>query len=60
MLTAQLWFARVFLNEYTHGKRFYPAIENDEAPIAGQLLEALKTVTDSNLRQQIEQALITK
>ena len=53
-------FARVLLNWYTHGKRFYHAPGNDEAPVEGQLLDALKTVTDSELRRQIEEALTTK
>jgi hypothetical protein len=53
-------FARVLLNWHTHEKHFYHTLGNDETPVEGQLLEALKTVTDSQLRQQIEEALITK
>jgi hypothetical protein len=53
-------FARVLLNWYSHGKRFYYVVGDDEVSVEGQLLEALKTITDSDLRRQIEQALTTK
>jgi hypothetical protein len=50
--------ARVLLNWYTQGKYFFHSIGNDEAPVEGLLLESLKTITDPELRQQIEKALI--
>ena len=46
-------YARVLLDWYTHGKRFFHAVGEDEAPVEGLLLEALKAVTDSKLRQRI-------
>ena len=53
-------YARVLLDWYTHGKRFFYAMGEDQAPIEDLLLEALTTVTDSKLRQQMEKALIAK
>jgi hypothetical protein len=50
--------ARVLLNWYMKGKYFFHAPGNDEAPVESLLLEALKTVTDPELREQIEKALI--
>ena len=52
--------ARVLLDWYTHGKYFFYAVGEYEAPIEGLLLEVLKAVTDSELRQRIEEALIAK
>jgi hypothetical protein len=51
-------YAHVLLDWYTHGKRFFHAVGEDAAPVEGLLLEALKAVTDSELRQRIEEALI--
>jgi len=51
-------YARVLLDWYTHGKRFFHAVGDDEASVEGLLLEALKAVKDSELRQRIEEALI--
>jgi hypothetical protein len=53
-------YARVLLDWYTHGKRFFDSVVKDEAPVEGLLLETLKAVTDSKLRQRIEEALIVK
>lgn len=53
-------YARVLLDWYTHGKYFFHAVGEDEASVEGLLLEALKAVTDSELRQRIEEALIAK
>jgi hypothetical protein len=53
-------YARVHLDWYRHGKRFLYVMGENEAPVEGQLLEALKVVTDSELRQRIEEALIAK
>ena len=53
-------YARVLLDWYTHRRRFFHAMGEDEASIEGLLLEALKTVTDSQLLRQIEEALIAK
>lgn len=50
-------YAQVLLNWYKQGKRFFHTMGEDEAPVEGLLLEALKTVTDSELRQQIQEAL---
>jgi hypothetical protein len=50
--------ARVLLNWYMQGKYFFHAPGNDEAPVEGLLLEALKTITDPELSQQIEKTLI--
>jgi hypothetical protein len=52
--------ARVLLNWHRQGKRFFHAPGQDDSPVEGLLLEVLKTVTDSELRQQIEQTLIAK
>jgi hypothetical protein len=52
--------ARVLLDWYTHEKYFFNAMGEDYAPVEGSLLEALKAVTDSNLRRLIEEALIAK
>jgi hypothetical protein len=52
--------ARVLLNWHKQGKHFFHAPGQDDSPVEGLLLEALKTVTDSELRQQIEQTLIAK
>jgi len=51
-------YARVLLDWYTHGKRYFNAAGQDQASVEGLLLEALKVVADSELRQQIEEALI--
>jgi hypothetical protein len=53
-------YARVLLDWYTHGKRFFHALGENEAPIEGLLLEALRTVTDSELRRRIEETLIAR
>jgi len=51
-------YARVLLDWYMHGKRFFHATGEDAAPVEGLLLESLKVVADSELRQRIEEALI--
>ena len=51
-------YARVLLDWYTHGKYFFHAMGEDEAPVEGLLLETLRMVTDSELRRRIEEALI--
>jgi hypothetical protein len=53
-------YARILLNWYTHGKRWFHTMGEDDAPVEGLLLEVLKTVTDTELRQQIEDALTPK
>ena len=53
-------YARVLLNWYTHGKHFFHAMGQDEAPVEGLLLEALRTITDLELCRQIEEALMHK
>jgi hypothetical protein len=50
--------ARVLLNWHAKGRRYFNALGHDDAPIEGLLLDALKTITDPELRQQIEKALI--
>ena len=52
--------AGVLLTWYRHGKRFYHTVGNDETSIEGQLLDALRTVTNSELRRQIQEALTSK
>jgi hypothetical protein len=42
---------------YTHGKRFFHAVGGDEAPVEGLRLEALKTVTDAELRACVHNIL---
>jgi hypothetical protein len=42
----------------THGKRYFNAAGEDQASVEGLLLETLKVVADSELRQLIEEALI--
>ena len=53
-------YARVLLDWYTHGKRFFHAVGEDEMPVEGLLLDALKAISDSELRRRIEEALIAK
>ena len=53
-------YARVLLNWHTHEKHWFHVPGQDDAPVEGHLLEVLKTVTDPELRQQIEQTLTTK
>jgi hypothetical protein len=53
-------YANVLLDWYMHGKCFFHAVGEDEASVEGLLLEALKAVTDSEMRRRIEEALITK
>jgi hypothetical protein len=50
-------YARVLLYYLTHGK-FWISDRDDEVSVEFLLLEALKTVTDKDLRSQIEEALI--
>jgi hypothetical protein len=52
-------YARVLLDWYTHDKFWIPTIGEEES-VEFLLLEALKTVTDRELAQQIEQALIAE
>ena len=53
-------YAQVLLSWYKQGKYYFHALGEDEAPVEGLLLEALKTVTDSELRRQIQEALMAK
>lgn len=53
-------YARVLLDWYTHGKYFFHAVGEDEMPVEGLLLDALKAVSDSELRRRVEEALIAK
>jgi hypothetical protein len=53
-------YARVLLNWYMHGKYFFHAMGQDEAPVEGLLLECLKVITDVELCRQIEEALLRK
>ena len=50
-------YARVLLYYFTHGK-FWISDRDDEVSVEVSLLDALKIVTDKDLRSQIEQALI--
>ncbi len=52
-------YARVLLDWYMHGKRYFNSAGEDQASVEGLLLEALKVVSDSELLQRIEEALIT-
>jgi hypothetical protein len=49
-------YARVLLDWHTHGKFWIQGAE-DEVSVESLLLEALKTVTDPDLRRRIEEAL---
>lgn len=51
-------YARVLLDWYRHGKRFFNSAGEDHASVEGLLLEALKVVSDSGLLQRIEEAPI--
>jgi len=53
-------YARILLNWYTHGKHWFHTLGEDDAPVEGLLIEVLKTVTNTELRQQIEETLTTK
>jgi len=50
-------YTRVLLTWYLAGKRYFNSAGKDEESVEGLLLEALKMVSNSELRQQIEQAL---
>ena len=50
-------YARVLLDWYTHGK-FWTNVQDEELSVEGMLLDALKLVTDVDLRRRIEEALI--
>jgi hypothetical protein len=50
-------YARVLLEWYTKGKRFFRASGSERLSVEGLLLYALKDVGDSNLRGMIEEAL---
>ena len=50
-------YARVLLDWYTHGK-FWIEISEHGVSVESLLLDDLKTVADSDLRQRIEEALI--
>jgi hypothetical protein len=52
-------YARVLLDWYTHGK-FWMNVQDEETSVEGMLLDALKLVTDADLRRRIEEALIAK
>jgi hypothetical protein len=49
--------ARVLLDWYTHGK-FWTKVQDEDVSVEGMLLDALKLVTDADLRRRIEEALI--
>jgi hypothetical protein len=49
--------ARVLLDRYTHGK-FLTKVQDEDVSVEGMLLDALKLVTDADLRRRIEEALI--
>ena len=49
--------ARVLLDWYTHGK-FWTYVQDEDVSVEGMLLDALKLVTDDDLRGRIEEALI--
>lgn len=53
-------YARVLLDWYTHGKYFFHVVGEDDMSVEGLLLDALKTVSDSELRRRVEEALIAK
>ncbi|HLN89170.1 MAG TPA: hypothetical protein VK253_03810 [Candidatus Binatia bacterium] len=53
-------YAQVLLSWYKQGKRYFHALGEDDAPVEGLLLEALKTVSDSDLRKQIQETLTTQ
>lgn len=50
-------YVRVLLDWYRNGKLWMYVTDEDEAPIEPMLLEALKHVTDPELRREIEGAL---
>ena len=50
-------YSRVLLMWYLAGKRYFNSARKDEESIEGLLLEALKMVSNSELRKRIEQAL---
>lgn len=50
-------YARVLLEWYKKGKLWIDITDEDETPIEPMLLEALKCVTDPELRREIEEAL---
>ncbi len=52
-------YARVLLDWYTHEKFWFPVM-GDEAPVEPLLLDALKVVTDPELRRRIEEALVAQ
>ena len=52
-------YARALLDWYLHGKRYFNSAGEEHASVEGLLLEALKVVSDSELLQRIEEALIT-
>ena len=45
-------YARVLLDWYTHGK-FWMNVQDEETSVEGMLLDALKLVTDADLRRRI-------
>jgi len=51
-------YARVLLDWYTHEKFWFHFGGDEDTSVEGLLLEALKLVADSELRRQIEEALI--
>jgi hypothetical protein len=53
-------YARVLLEWYRNGKEWIYVTDEDEAPIEPMLLEALKNVTDPQIRREIEEALTRK
>ena len=50
-------YARVLLDWYTHGK-FWMKVQDEDVSVEGMLLDALKLVTDADLRRRIEEVLI--
>jgi hypothetical protein len=53
-------YARVLLNWYANGRDWISVTEENQAPIEPMLLQALKDVSDPQLRRQIEEALMIK
>ncbi|MGD0406214.1 MAG: hypothetical protein ABSB10_06130 [Candidatus Bathyarchaeia archaeon] len=51
-------YARVLLDWYTHEKFWFHVEGDEDTSVEGLLLNALKLVVDSELRRQIEEALI--
>jgi hypothetical protein len=53
-------YARVLLDWYTHGKIWITGSGEEEVSVETLLLDALKTISDPELRGQIEEALTAR